>query len=373
MPDYKIKEVVSRRDLNRFISFPDILYKDCPQYVPALHSEQRRSLTDGVSTARYCPHKLWTVEDGGKVVGRICAMINPRYNERYGTKRARFGWFDTINDLEVASLLIGTAETWARENGMDEIHGPLYYNTLEKQGMLVEGFDNLPQFNTIYNYPYYNDLVAALGYEKECDWVQYKMPACQDIPEKVLRVAKMLFDRYKLHEGSIDKMKKDPVMVKRFFDIYNESFSSAVQNFIPLTDEEMKEELGSVLNLLSDKTSVMILDESDELAAFAICFPSMSKALQKAKGRLFPFGWIHMLKAFRSYELMDLMLNGAAGKYQNTGVSGLFQIGMSERCHKNGSVWTITNPQIETNSAANAWNKYDHELYMRRRCYLKHL
>ncbi len=374
MPEYKIIEVVSGKDLDRFISFPDDLYKDCPQYVPALHSDQRKVLTDGVSTARYCPHKLWLAVDGnGKVAGRICGMINPRYNEHYGTKRARFGWFDTINDIEVARLLIGTAEAWARENGMEEIHGPLYYNTLGKQGMLFEGFDNIPQFNTLYNFPYYNDLVTALGYEKECDWIQYKMPAVQEIPEKVMRVGKMLFDRYKLHEGSINKMKKDPVMVKRFFEAYNESFSSAVHNFVPLTEEEMHEELGDVIRLLGDKTSVVILDENNDLAAFAICFPSISKALQKAKGKLFPFGWFHLLKAYHNYELIDLMLNGAVEKYQNTGVSGLFQIGMSERCRRNGSVWTVTNPQIETNSAVNAWNKYNHELYMRRRCYLKHL
>ena len=146
MSKYIIKEVASRRDLMQFIKFPDVLYRDCPQYVPALHSDQLHSLTK-VSTLSYCKRRMWMVLDGKKVVGRICAMINPRYNERYGTRRARFGWFDTVNDLEVAKLLILTAEAWAREEGMDEIHGPLYYNTLGKQGMLVEGFENVPPFN----------------------------------------------------------------------------------------------------------------------------------------------------------------------------------------------------------------------------------
>ncbi|MBQ6087676.1 MAG: hypothetical protein IJK96_06420 [Bacteroidales bacterium] len=373
MPDYKIHEVVSKKDLNRFISFPDILYKDCPQYVPALHGGERKALTDGISTARYCPHKLWIVTDGKKVVGRICAIVNPRYIERFGLKRARFGWFDTIDDFEVAKLLIGTAEDWAREMGMDEIHGPLYYNTLGKQGMLVEGFENIPQFNTIYNFPYYNDFVTRLGYEKELDWLQYKMPACQDIPEKVVRVSKMLYGRYDLHEGSIDRMKKDPQLVMRFFDVYNESFAGTVNNFVPFTKEEMTEELGSVLPYLSDKTSIVILDKDDDLVAFAVCFPSISRALQKAKGHLFPFGWFHLLKALRNYRDMDLMLNGAVDKYQNTGVSSLLHIGTSERCHRNGSVWTVTNPQIEGISATNTWGRYDHEPYMRRRCYLKHL
>ena len=132
---YQVVEVLSRKDLKRFIKFPDELYRGCAQYVPALHSDQVKSLTR-VSTLSYCKRKMWMVVDGAKVVGRICGMINPRYNERYGTKRARFGWFDTIDDFEVARLLISTAEAWAKSEGMDEIHGPLYYNTLGKQGML---------------------------------------------------------------------------------------------------------------------------------------------------------------------------------------------------------------------------------------------
>ena len=371
MPEYKIEEVTKRRQLRKFVEFPDELYKDCPQYVPAIHSDQVSSLTDGVPSARYCPHKLWLAYKDGKVAGRICAMINPRYNDLYGKKRVRFGWFDVIDDIEVARLLLGTAEKWGKEQGMEEIHGPLWYNTLGKQGMLVEGFENIPQFNTLYNYPYYNDFVTSFGFEKECDWVQYKMPGRQEIPEKVRRISQLLFERYKLHEGNIDDLKKDKAKVKEFFDVYNESFASAVYNFIPFTPEEIEYEAKSVMGFLSNKTSVVIMDENDQLAAFAICFPSISKALQKAKGHLFPFGWWHLLRAQKNYENIDLMLNGATPKWQNTGVSGIYHMGMSDRCNANGSIWTVTNPQIETNSAANAWGKYDHELFMRRRCYLK--
>ena len=189
----------------KFIKFPDKLYKDCPQYVPALHSDQIKSLTK-VSTLSYCKRKMWMVMDGKTVVGRICGMINPRYNALYDKKRARFGWFDTIDDFEVAKLLLGTAEAWAKENGMNEIHGPLYYNTLGKQGMLVEGYENIPPFNCLYNYPYYNDFVTALGYVKECDWVQYKIAADQPLQEKITRIAGLLKQRYNLHEGSLNKL-----------------------------------------------------------------------------------------------------------------------------------------------------------------------
>ena len=368
-----IKEVSSRRDLNRFISFPDRLYRDCPQYVPPLHGDQRKSLTS-VSTLSYCTRKMWLAERDGEVVGRICAMVNPRYNELYGLKRARFGWFDTINDPSVAALLLGTAEKWAMEQGMDEIHGPLYYNTLGKQGMLVEGFDNLPVFNTYYNFPYYNDLVTALGYEKECDWLEYRMQADQDIPERMTRMAGALMERYNLHEGNLDVLKKDPGQVKGFFRAYNESFMGNVQNFVPFTEGEIEEEAKSFLPYLSNKTSVIILDENEELAAFGITIPDISKALQKARGHLFPTGWFHLLRAMRNYETMDLMINGAVPKWQNTGISAILHAKMSERYKAIGAKWGLANPQIETNSAVNVWAKYgDNTLYMRRRCYLKKL
>ena len=370
MSQYIISEVTTRKDLKAFIKFPDELYKDNKQYVPALHSDQMASLTKDPALD-YCTHKLWFVRDGRKVVGRICAMINPRYNERYDKKRCRFGWFDTIEDIEVARLLLETAENWARENGMNEVHGPLYYNTLGKQGMLVEGFENIPPFNCLYNFPYYNDFVTALGYEKECDWLQYKMVANHGVPEKMQRIAGMLKERYNLHDGCLAKLKKDKDMVRYFFKVYNDSFADSVYNFIPFTEKEIDHEAKVSMPFINDKVSSIVLDENNELAAFGIAFPSMSKALQKAKGRLFPFGWFHLLKAMFNYETVDLMINGAAPKWQNTGVSSIFHCSMADKYKKSSTVWAISNPQIETNSAVNVWGKYEHELYMRRRCYVK--
>jgi GNAT superfamily N-acetyltransferase len=370
MPDYKILEVQTRRDLMRFVRFPDELYKDCPQYVPALHGDQVKSLTR-VAPLDYCKHAMWLVQDGDRVVGRICAMVNPRYNERYGRRRARFGWFDCIKDIEVARLLLATAEGWAREQGMDEIHGPLYYNTFGKQGMLCEGYDNIPPFNCLYNYPYYNDFVQELGYVKECDWIQYKMVANHGVPDKARRVSKLVKERYNLHFGSIARLKKDKALVRKFFQVYNESFATSVVNFIPLTDKEIDEEAASVMPFLTDKASSLLLDENDEIVAFGISFPSISKALQKAKGRLFPFGWWHLLRALRDYETTDLMVNGAAPEWQNKGVSAVYYEEMADKARRIGNRWAISNPQIESNSAVNIWNSYEHEPFMRRRCYIK--
>lgn len=371
---YIVEEVTTARQLRKFIEFPDELYKDCPQYVPALHSDQKNSLTK-VSALSYCKRKMWLVTDtDGKVAGRICGMINPRYNERYNKKRARFGWFDTIDDIEVARLLLSTAESWAKENGMNEIHGPLYYNTLGKQGMLVEGFENIPPFNCIYNFPYYRRFVEELGYVKECDWMQYKVAVRQPIPEKLERISGMLQDKYGLREGSIDKLKKDKELVREFFDVYNKSFADSVYNFIPFTDEEINEEAKATIPFTSDRYSSVILDRDNALAAFGIVFPSLSRALQKAKGRLFPTGWFHILKAvYGKNENIDLMLNGAVPKWQNTGISAVFHVIMARKIRRTGALNAITNPQIESNNAVNVWSRYENEPYMRRRCYIKTL
>ena len=367
---YKVSEVKTRAELMRFIKFPDRLYKDCAQYVPALHSDQVHSLTKCASL-KYCKRRMWLVTRDREVVGRICAMINPRYNELYGKKRVRFGWFDCINDLEVARLLISTAEDWARSEGMTEIHGPLYYNTLGKQGMLIEGYENIPPFNCIYNFPYYNDLITALGFEKECDWVQYKMVANHGVPEKARRVAKLVEERYNLHFGSLDALKKDKALVHKFFRVYSDSFASSVYNFIPFTDAEIEEEAAVSMRFISDKVSCILFDEHDEIVAFGISFPSISTALQKAKGHLFPFGWRHLLKALKDYETTDLMINGAVPEWQNKGVSAVYYKAMADKAVKVGNRWAISNPQIESNSAVNIWNSYEHEPFMRRRCYIK--
>lgn len=366
----EIIEVVSRKDLKRFVRFPDELYRGCPQYVPALHSDQVKSLT-GISTLSYCKRRMWMVVEDGRVLGRICAMINPRYNQLYGLKRVRFGWFDCVESLEVARLLISTAEAWAKSEGMSEIHGPLYYNTLGKQGMLVEGFENTPPFNCIYNYPYYNDLMVEMGFVKECDWIQYKLVANHGVPDKTRRVAKLVSEKYNLRIGSIDMLKEDPEMIRKFFKVYNESFSKGVYNFIPFTDAEIDEEAAACKPFISDKTSSVLIDENGEIVAFGITFPSISKALQKARGRLFPFGWFHLFRAMHNYETTDLMLNGAAPEWQNKGVSALFYKDMADKAIRVGNRIAISNPQIENNTAANIWNDYEHEPFMRRRCWLK--
>ena len=371
MSNYRIIEVCNKRDLKRFIRFIDDLYKGCDMYVPPLHKGQERDLMHSPSL-EYCSRKMWIVEDEkGKVVGRICAMINPRYNEKYDKKRVRFGWFDLINDVEVARLLIGTAEAWAKENGMEEIHGPLFYNTLGRQGMLIEGFDKLPPFSCLYNYPYYVDLMQQLGFEKECDWIQYMMPADQGVDERLKAISERIMEKNRLHVADFDALKKDRNMVRKFFKTYNECYDGTVYNFIPFTEEEIEEEIDQIMGQLDSRLCCVVMDEDDEVAAFGIAIPCLSRAMQKAKGSLFPFGWYHVLKAKNDFTHLDLMLEGAAPKWQNTGISAVFHGMMARQFKECGARWALANPQIETNTAVNVWGRYEHELWLRRRCWIR--
>ena len=198
----QIVEVTSRRQLRQFVRFPDELYRGCPQYVPALHSDQYKSLTK-YPALKYCTRKMFlALDDKGRVAGRIQAVVNPRYNEYYGKKCCRFGYFDVVNDYDIAKALVSAASAWAKSQGMTQIHGPLFYNTLGKQGMVVEGFDSLPQFNNLYNYAYYPEFLERMGFVKECDWVQVRVED-KSLPQKMRDISSRLMQRYKLHYGSV--------------------------------------------------------------------------------------------------------------------------------------------------------------------------
>lgn len=370
---YHIREISSKRDVSRFVRFPERLYRGSDLWVPPLRSSEKKSLLSS-APAKYCKLKMWIVEDSrGTILGRIAGMINPRYNELYSLNRARFGWFDTINDSEVSSLLFREAEQWAVSEGMSEIHGPLYFNTLGKQGMLVEGFENRPVFNCLYNYPYYKDLVEAAGYTKELDYLEYKIPMVYDVPERIKRVSESVKNRMGLHEGSIDDLKKNPSSVRKFFEAYNDSFEGNVRNFVPFTEEEMDEEAASIIPFVSDRYSTVIMDTEDNPVAFGIAIPDLSDAFKKAHGSLFPFGWFHLLRALRGGDTVDLMINGAVPQWQGRGLSSLIHVSMIGKFRSEGVSYGLSNPQIETGEAVRVWDKYPHTLYMRRRCYIKSL
>ena len=367
-----VKEVETKRDLKKFYQFQNKLYKNSKEYVPTLDIDQKNSLTKDPALD-YCTNKMWLAYKGERVVGRIMAIINPRYNELYNLRRGRFGWFDFENDIEIAKALTDTAAQWLKSQGMTHMHGPLAYNTMGRQGMLVSGFENTPPVNCLYNYPYYVEFMEKLGFEKECDWVQYKLNASQGAPEKLNRMADILMRRYNLRFLDIRKINKDQwrKLSENFFKVYNECFK-AVHNFIPLTRHEVDAVGSHYLKLLRPELTCIVVDENDEIATFGLCFPSTSEGFKKAKGKLFPFGWYHILKEYRHYKTIDLMMVGSAPAWNSKGLSAIYHSHLAARFREHHIACAITNPQIETNTAAvKVWESYDHQEFMRRRCFIR--
>ena len=370
---YTVREVGDVREFRQFCRFQNGLYRDCAPYVPSLDHDQEHTLAFS-PCLDYCEQKLLLCRDeAGRIAGRCCAIINPRYNALYGTRRMRFGWTDFIEDFDAARVLLEAAEEWGLSRGMTEIHGPLGYNTMYKQGLVVEGFDSVPQSNNLYNFPYYKDYLERLGFEKEADWIQYKIDATQPVPERLDRLAEELMRRYRLRVADIRQLKRRKDLIAKFFEEYNESFL-AVRNFIPFTEKEIAEEGAAYISRLSDDYCCIVLDADDGIAAFAICFPSLSQALQKADGRLLPFGWWHLLRAQRHCDTVDMMLVGVAPKWQGKGLPALLHSHLHRRWQQKGIRWAISNPQYEDNPALKIWDAYpEKEFYIRRRVYVKQL
>ena len=369
MTRYTIREVQTKKDLRRFIKFPFELYKGCDQYVPPLIKGQEQELMYAASL-KYCTRRMWLAEDEkGKVVGRICAMINPRYNEKYGTKRARFGWFDLINDMDVAKLLFDAAESWAKGEGMDEIHGPLYYNTLGRQGMLVEGFDRLSTMALIYNHPYYPEHMVKHGYAKETGWVEYRITLPDQLSEKHLRVAEYITERYGL---KVVKKTKREINRERYgqklFQLINETYC-VLYGYSLLSEKQIDQFVDVYLGVIDTEMLTFIEDANGELIGAGITMPSIAKALQKCNGEIIPFGWYHLLKTmyWKKPDTLELLLIGVKPEWQNKGVNSLVFVDLLKRLRRMGFKYAETNANLETNTKVQAmWASFEKEQHKKR-------
>ena len=365
-----IKEISKSSDIKKFIKFPHKLYKSCKLYVPSLDAEEFTALTKSPSL-EYCIIRYWLAySDKGEIIGRIAGILNPRSNEFHNEKRIRFGWFDFIDDKEVAAALLAKVEEWGRELSMTQIHGPHGYNTWGKQGILVEGFDNMPPINCLYNYEYYPKFMDELGYQKQVDWIQVKLRADEGVPDKLKRINQMLLDKYNLKVLDIKKLKSLDKYADSFFKSYHEGFRNVV-NFVPLTDKEQEAIVKEYFSKLRPELTCIIVDEHDDIAAFGICIPNLSKSFRKTKGKLYPFGIFHILREFKKYDTIDLMMVASASEWHNKGISSIYHTFIATNLHRGSIKHAITNPQNEYNLATKVWERYGAEPYMRRRCYIK--
>ena len=372
MSKIEIKEVKSKSDLNKFIAFPNKLYKGNKYRVPQLDIYEKKSLDRKKNPAfDFCVAKYWLAYKNNKIAGRIAGIINHKSNEIWNEKHMRFGWIDFIDDLEVSGALIKTVENWARQKGMTAVHGPLGFSDMDLEGMLIEGFNEIGTQATIYNYPYYPVHLEELGYKKDADWVQFEIKVPDKVPDKLKRISSFVLQKYDLKILNAKKSKDLLPYTKSMFYTLNEAFKP-LYGFVPLTDKQIEQYTKDYFSAIDVKFVCFVLDKNNEVAGFGISIYSLSEALQKAKGKLFPFGFIHILKALRKNNKVDMLLQAVKPEYQNKGVAAIFYSEMMHTYIDNGVEIAISSHALEDNkSAFLMFNDYETRQHLKRRCYIK--
>ncbi|MFQ5446072.1 MAG: GNAT family N-acetyltransferase [Saprospiraceae bacterium] len=368
----QIAEANSNRDVKKFIQFPFLLYKNNPYWVPDFVQSDFATLKKNPAL-EFCKTKYFLARKDGKIAGRIAGIINKRENEHTDKKLARFGWMDFTDDAEVSAALFQAVEQWASEEGMTAVHGPLGFTDFDREGLLIEGFDELGTLATIYNHPYYRKHFESNGYEKSTDWVEYEIEVPETVSDRVNGFAKRIAERYHLRELEARKAKDFKPYLPGIFKLLNEAYKN-LYGFVPLTDGQVKFYSDQYFDFINPGFVSVILNEAGEVVGFGITMPSFSQALQKSKGRLFPFGFIHVLRAMKKNDRADFYLIAVHPDYQKKGVNALIFNKIWNSFIKFGIKKVETNPELETNTAVQAmWQDYHPRNHKRRRCFIKQL
>lgn len=371
----EIKKVATKRELKDFIRFNYELYKNNPYSVPDLYDDMLNTFSKKKNAAfEFCEADYFLAYKDGKLVGRVAAIINRKANETWNKKEVRFGWIDFIDDIEVSKVLLETVEKWGKERGMDHIQGPLGFTDFDAEGMLIEGYDQLSTMATIYNYPYYPKHMEKLGYEKDADWVEYKIYVPDIIPEKHQRISDLIQRKYNL---KIKKYTSSKAIAKDYgqaiFELMNEAYSP-LYGFAPLSQGQIRQYIKMYLPIVDLRMITLITDAEDTLVGVGISMPSLSVALQKAKGKILPFGWYHLLKALflKKAKVLDLLLVAIKPEYQNKGVNALLFSDLIPVYQKMGFKYAESNPELEMNGKVQAqWEYFETEQHKKRRAYIK--
>jgi len=370
-----LRRVETTHDLKVFIAFPSRLFRDNPYYVPSLRFDDRNTLDPARNPAfEFCEASYWLAERGGVTVGRIAGIVNGRYVEKWGNKYARFGWMDFVEDFEVARALVGTVEAWARERGSEGVHGPLGFTDLDREGLLVEGFDRVATLATNWNPPYYADFLERLGYAKDSDWVEFRIPVPDEVPEKVRRVNQIVAARTGVR---IFEWKSKKALARRYardlFTLLDDSYAG-LYGTTPLSERQVRAYTAQYFGFVDPRFTKVLVDAEERLVGFGIAMPSLSRALQKSRGRLLPFGWLRVLFALRHPRILDLYLVGVKKEWQARGIVALLLASINESAREAGIEYAESNPELEDNIAVQSmWKAHARTQHKRRRVYLKRL
>ncbi len=368
----QIREVKTSKDIKTFVNLPHQIYKNNKYWIPGMKSDEIKAITPGKNPAmNFSEYKFWLAFKDGKCVGRIGGIIISLYNEKIGEKIARFTRPEFIDDEEVAKALFDTVEAWAKEKQMDGIQGPLGFSNLDHQGLLIEGHDWLPSVASDYHAAYYQKYYEKYNYAKEIDWLEFRITFPEELPEKAVRINDMVKKRTGMR--SLEFTSKEELLPYKYkiFDVFNDAFQELFGTYV-FPDELKKFYADKYFPILNPRFVKMMVDEKGEPTAFVIAMPSLSKAMQKANGKLFPFGWYHLKKALEKPEEMDLMLTGVLHEYQSKGLVAVLTTDLWKTAREYGIKYVETTGMLENNTVAiGLWRSYDHIQHKRKRCYRK--
>ncbi len=366
----------TRSNLKKFVEFQIKLYEGNPYFIPPLVSDEIATLDSKVNPAfDHCESAYFMAYRDGKPVGRIAAMINKQVNEKENSRQARFGFVDFIDDAEVSKALFDKAEQWAKEKGMDNIVGPLGFTDLDNEGMLINGFEELGTMATIYNYPYYPQHIERLGYEKEVDWHEFLIEIPEQIPDKHKRIAEIVKKKFNLRVVKFTSRKALKEQYgQALFELINEAYDN-LYGYSRLTKRQIDYYIKIYLGMLNLDLVTLIVDGDDQLVGVGISIQSMSRALQKSKGKMFPFGWWHLLKGLKGKnDRVDLLLVAVKPQYMGKGVNALLFTDLIPAYNKYGFKWAESNPELESNAAVqNQWEAFTYRQHRNRRAFIKKL
>lgn len=371
----EVRTVRTKKEQKEFLRFPLDLYRGNPYFVPPLMSDEKKIFAPDFIYADTCETVYYNAYRQEKMVGRISGIIQRAANEKNREKRVRFTRFDAINDPDVAKALFCAVEEWAKQKGMDTVCGPLGFSDLEREGLLIEGFDELSTFEEQYNADYYGSLIEGLGYEKEVDWTESKIyaPDAESVAE-MHKMSDFIMKRYKLHfgeaSGTSDFLRK---YADGFFDLIDRSYAD-LYGTVPFTDGMKKNMIDNFRLIIDTKHVAVILDENEKMVCFGICFPSIAKAVQKSGGRLTPAALVRLLKAIKKPSVIDLGLIGVDPEYANRGISIAISAALADMLSEDGIEYAETNLNLEDNAAIqNQWKRFRSVRHKRRRAYVKKL
>ena len=372
----EIREIQpTKRNLLKFVHYPiDTLYRDSEYFVPPLVTDEVNTLRPDKNPAfDFCESVYYLAYRDGKIVGRVAGIINHVVNERSNKKEARFSYIDFIDDAEVVDALIEAVTRWGKSKGMEHLTGPLSFTDMDPEGMLVEGFDRVGTSGGIYNYPYYPKHMERLGFTKDADWIEMLITIPPEIPEKMVRISSIVAERNNLENIKYTNRKQ---LVDDYgdaiFKLINEAYDD-IFGYSPLSDKQINHYIRMYLPFLPLNDLSMVVDKTTrELIAVGISIPSMARALIKNRGRLFPFGWRHLLRAFKHNDVVDLMLIAVKPEYQNKGVNSLLFTDLIPCFNQNGYKYAESNRELELNSKVlKQWEYFERDQHKRRRAYTK--